>query len=251
MFISQNSDTTPIISRAYDFDEGIIESGYPRNDELRNPDPARVAEIRARLGIPEGNTAVMYAPTWREEGQDVELLNVVELSDRLGPEFTFLQRGHVRTLELADVVEHDNVIDVSTYPQINDLYLAADLLITDYSSMMFDYSVTRQPDDLLHARLRRVHQPQGARRLLRPRGDRARTGRADARRGRRPARLDRLLGTHLRGAVRGLGAPGSTTPTTGMRPSGRSTRCSRSTPSQRSRQLVERYDLEAGTGEDG
>ena len=145
MFISQNADTTPIIARAYDFDEGIIESGYPRNDELVDPDPARVQAIRERLGVPEGTTVVMYAPTWREEGQDVELLNVVELSDRLGPGFTFLQRGHVRTLDLGEVVTHDNVIDVSTYPQINDLYLAADLLITDYSSMMFDYSVTRRP----------------------------------------------------------------------------------------------------------
>lgn len=145
MFISQNSDTTPIIKHSYDFDQGIIESGYPRNDELLDPDPSRVAEIRARIGIPEGNTAVMYAPTWREEGQEVELLDIVELSDRLGPTFTFLQRGHVRTLDLGAVVRHDNVIDVSTYPQINDLYLATDLLITDYSSMMFDYSVTRRP----------------------------------------------------------------------------------------------------------
>jgi len=145
MFISQSSDTTPIIRRAYDFDEGIVESGYPRNDELRDPDPSRVAEIRELLGIPEGTTVVMHAPTWREEGQDVELLNVVELSERLGPGFTFLQRGHVRTLDLGEVVRHDEVIDVTTYPQINDLYLAADLLITDYSSMMFDYSVTRRP----------------------------------------------------------------------------------------------------------
>ena len=104
-----------------------------------------MAEIRAQIGIPEGNTAVMYAPTWREEAQEVELLDVIELSDRLGPEFTFLQRGHVRTLDMGAVVRHDNVIDVSTYPQINDLYLATDLLITDYSSMMFDYSVTRRP----------------------------------------------------------------------------------------------------------
>jgi CDP-glycerol glycerophosphotransferase len=145
MFLSQNADTTPIIRRAYEFDEGIVESGYPRNDELHDPDPSRVADIRAQLGIPDGNTAVMYAPTWREEDQDVELLNVVELSDRLGPTFTFLQRGHVRTLELGAGVRHDNVIDVSTYPQINHLYLASDLLITDYSSMMFDYSVTRRP----------------------------------------------------------------------------------------------------------
>jgi CDP-glycerol glycerophosphotransferase len=145
MFISQNSDTTPIIRESYDFDQGIVESGYPRNDELLEPDPARVADIRAQIGIPEGNTAVMYAPTWREEGQEVELLNVIELSDRLGPGFTFLQRGHVRTLDLGEVVRHDNVIDVSTHPQINDLYLASDVLITDYSSMMFDFSVTRQP----------------------------------------------------------------------------------------------------------
>ena len=145
LFISQNSDTTPIIRRAYDFDEGIIESGYPRNDELHDPDASRVAEIRKRLGVQEGTTVVMYAPTWREEGQDVELLNVIKLSERLGPGFTFLQRGHVRTLDLGAVVQHDHVIDVSTYPQINDLYLAADLLITDYSSMMFDYSVTRRP----------------------------------------------------------------------------------------------------------
>jgi CDP-glycerol glycerophosphotransferase len=146
MFLSQNSDTTPIIRRAYDFPAGVIESGYPRNDELRDPDPGRVAAIRDLLDIAPGNTVVMYAPTWREIGQeDVELLDVVELSDRLGPGFTFLQRGHVRTLDLAAVVRHDNVIDVSTHPQINDLYLAADLLITDYSSMMFDYSVTRRP----------------------------------------------------------------------------------------------------------
>ncbi len=146
MFLSQNADTTPIIRRAYEFPDGIIETGYPRNDELHDPDPSRAADIRARLGIPEGNTTVMYAPTWREEGQKVvELLNLEELSERLGPTFTFLQRGHVRTLELSAGVRHDNVIDVSTYPQINDLYLASDLLITDYSSMMFDYSVTRRP----------------------------------------------------------------------------------------------------------
>ncbi|MGI9085930.1 MAG: CDP-glycerol glycerophosphotransferase family protein [Aeromicrobium sp.] len=145
MFISQNADTTSIIRRAYDFSEGIVESGYPRNDELRDPDPSRAAQIRNRLGIPEGNTVVMYAPTWREKGQEVGLLNVIELSDQLGPGFTFLQRGHVRMLDRGAVVRHDHVIDVSTYPQINDLYLAADLLITDYSSMMFDYSVTRRP----------------------------------------------------------------------------------------------------------
>jgi CDP-glycerol glycerophosphotransferase (TagB/SpsB family) len=146
LFLSQNGDTTPIIRRAYDFTGGVVESGYPRNDELHDPDPERIQAVRDALGINPGDTVVMYAPTWRELNQeDVELLNVVDVSERLGPGFTFLQRGHVRTLDLSQVVRHDNVIDVSTYPQINDLYLAADVLITDYSSMMFDFSVTRRP----------------------------------------------------------------------------------------------------------
>ena len=250
MFISQNSDTTPIIRRAYDFDEGIIESGYPRNDELRDPDPARVGEIRALLGIPEGNIAVMYAPTWREEGQDVELLNVAELSDQLGPEFSFLQRGHVRTLELADVVTHHNVIDVSTYPQINDLYLASDLLITDYSSMMFDFSVTRRPmifftpdfDVYTNPKVRGVYfdleevaagpvvrTPKEVVELLRSIDSWT------------PAYAERYEAWAVRfnhaddgrAAERAVDALFAYDPKT------------------RSRQLVERYDLEAGTGEEG
>jgi len=149
MFISQNGDTTPIIQQAYEFQgadaSAVLEIGYPRNDELTAVDPARVALIRERIGIPAGRRVVMYAPTWREASQNVELLSLVELAKEVGDGFTFLQRGHVRTLEEGESVASDAVIDVSTYPQINELYLAADLLITDYSSMMFDYSVTGRP----------------------------------------------------------------------------------------------------------
>jgi CDP-glycerol glycerophosphotransferase len=123
----------------------VLEIGYPRNDELAVIDPARVALLRERIGIPAGRRVVMYAPTWREASQNVELLNLVKLAKEVGEGFTFLQRGHVRTLEDGETVASDAVIDVSTYPQINELFMVADLLITDYSSMMFDYSVTGQP----------------------------------------------------------------------------------------------------------
>ncbi|HSI25850.1 MAG TPA: CDP-glycerol glycerophosphotransferase family protein [Aeromicrobium sp.] len=148
MFISQNADTTPIIIQAYEFEAdpaAVLEIGYPRNDELFGVESSRVRGIRERLGIPEGTTVVMYAPTWREPGQKVELLNLVKLARDLGPGFTFLQRGHVRTLEEGEAVTAAAVIDASTYPQINDLYIASDVLITDYSSMMFDFSVTGRP----------------------------------------------------------------------------------------------------------
>jgi CDP-glycerol glycerophosphotransferase (TagB/SpsB family) len=149
MFISQNADTTPIIQQAYEFQgeqaSAVIEIGYPRNDELTSIDPARVEQIRERIGIPPGRRVVMYAPTWREASQDVELLSLVQLAKEVGEGITFLQRGHVRTLEEGMSVAADAVIDVSTYPQINDLFMVSDLLITDYSSMMFDYSVTGRP----------------------------------------------------------------------------------------------------------
>jgi CDP-glycerol glycerophosphotransferase len=149
MFVSQNRDTTPIIQQAYEFlgedASSVIEIGYPRNGELRDIDPAEVAAIRRRIGIPEGTRVVMYAPTWREASQDVELLSLPTLAGQLGPGFTLLQRAHVRTLEDTANVRSDSVIDVSTYPQINDLFKVTDLLITDYSSMMFDYSVTGRP----------------------------------------------------------------------------------------------------------
>ena len=149
MFVSQNGDTTPIIQQAYDFrgDEAsaVLEIGYPRNGELLDVDPARVAEIRRRIGIPDGTRVVMYAPTWREASQNVELLQLPALAAEVGDGFTFLQRGHIRTLDDTAEVRSDAVIDVSTYPQINDLFLVTDLLVTDYSSMMFDYSVTRRP----------------------------------------------------------------------------------------------------------
>jgi len=149
LFVSQNGDTTPIIQQAYDFRgddaSAVLEIGYPRNGELTAIDPDRVAEIRRRIGIPDGSRVVMYAPTWREASQNVELLHLPELAGAVGAGFTFLQRGHVRTLEDTAAVRSDAVIDVSTYPQINDLFMVTDLLITDYSSMMFDYSVTRRP----------------------------------------------------------------------------------------------------------
>ena len=249
MFISQSSATTPIIRRAYDFDEGIVESGYPRNDELRNPDPSRVAEIRELLGVPEGTTVVMYAPTWREEGQDVELLNVIELSDRLGTGFTFLQRGHVRTLDLGAVVRHDQVIDVSTYPQINDLYLASDLLITDYSSMMFDFSVTRRPmifftpdiEEYTNPKVRGVYfdlEEIAPGPVVRTPGDVVDLlGSMDSWLSTFDERYEAWT-TRFNHADDGRAAERAVDALFAFE------------PSKRSRQLVERYDLEAGTGED-
>jgi len=146
MFVSQAPETTPIIKRAYDLDEQVVEIGYPRNDELRGFDDADRRALRDRIGIPRDTTVVMYAPTWREAVQEeVSLLDLERLGPILGPGFTLLRRGHVRSLGNSAAARAANVLDVSTYPQINHLLGVADVLITDYSSMMFDYTVTGRP----------------------------------------------------------------------------------------------------------
>jgi len=148
MFVSQSAPTTEIIKRAYDFPDGVIEAGYPRNDELHQVDAALVADIRARLGLADGQKVAMYAPTWREAVQDeteIPFLDLPQLVQDLGEGWTVLQRGHVRTLGRSDAIEAEGVLDVGTYPQVSELFMVADVLITDYSSMMFDYSVTGKP----------------------------------------------------------------------------------------------------------
>lgn len=162
-FISQNLPGTEVISHAYDFHDGILETGYPRNDELQDVDDHRVAAIRARLGVGD-KKLIMYAPTWREQKSgDVDFLDLESLSAALGDDYMILLRGHVRTLDKSHVAE--GVLDVSTYPQVSELFLVADALITDYSSMMFDYSVTGKPmifftpdiDDYSDAKVRGVY----------------------------------------------------------------------------------------------
>ena len=147
LFVSQAPETTPIIKGAYDLGDQVIECGYPRNGELREfSDESRQVKVRQRLGIPLDTTVVMYAPTWREDVQgEVELLDLEGLGPALGESFTLLHRGHVRSLANTVAARASNVLDVSTYPQINDLLGVADVLITDYSSMMFDFSVTGRP----------------------------------------------------------------------------------------------------------
>lgn len=147
MFLSQAAETTPIIRRAYGLPENaVIETGYPRNDELHDMAESTRAALRERLGLAPDVTVVMYAPTWREAAQeDVELLDLEALGTALGPSFVLLRRGHVRSLEGSWATHADNVVDVSTYPQVGDLLAVADVLVTDYSSMMFDFSVTGRP----------------------------------------------------------------------------------------------------------
>jgi CDP-glycerol glycerophosphotransferase len=151
--LSPNEASTERLRKAFGFTGQLHETGYPRNDLLCSPRQAEVrAELRAELGIAEGVTAVLYAPTWRDDQvfsvdqPDFTLqLDLEDFGRRLGRDHVLLLRVHNLVAEHLEVPADAPVVDVSTYPDVRDLYAAADVLVTDYSSTMFDFAVTGRP----------------------------------------------------------------------------------------------------------
>ncbi|MEU3981253.1 CDP-glycerol glycerophosphotransferase family protein [Streptomyces sp. NPDC026672] len=153
LLVSSNRFSTPILKRAFSFDGEILEAGYPRNDYLYSPDREKIAEkVRETLGVPADKKIVLYAPTWRDDqshsaGQYLFDLRI-ELDDarrRLGDDHVLLIRRHSNVVDAVPGAGNGFVWDASEYPDIADLYLAADILITDYSSVMFDYAHLKRP----------------------------------------------------------------------------------------------------------
>jgi CDP-glycerol glycerophosphotransferase (TagB/SpsB family) len=155
LMLSQNDFSTNIFRSAYAVRKPIWQEGYPRDDILTTGD---ADAVRARLGIAPDTRIVLYAPTWRDDRPDkVDHLDVGALSRELGPDHVILIRGHSRTMRPGADVLASGVIDVTGYPDISELFLAADSLVTDYSSVMFDFTVTGKPiyffaPDLAHYR---------------------------------------------------------------------------------------------------
>jgi len=141
--LAQNPHSAKVFRRSYAFRGPIWQEGYPRDDILRAGDPT---VIRQRLGLADDVTIVLYAPTWRDDRPDhVDHLDVASFAEKLGPGYVTLIRGHSRTLLPGEDVSAPGVLDVTGYPDVSELFLVADLLVTDYSSVMFDFSVTGKP----------------------------------------------------------------------------------------------------------
>ncbi len=151
--ISPNEISTPRLRDAFGFTGPVLETGYPRNDILSSPEaPALRTRVRKSLGIEEGITAVLYTPTWRDDEYfadgrpDVRLaLDLDAFVRELGPGYVLLPRRHSMVTDRSSPLDRAGVMDVSRYPDVHELYLAADVMITDYSSTMFDFAVTGKP----------------------------------------------------------------------------------------------------------
>jgi CDP-glycerol glycerophosphotransferase len=141
------------LRQAFRFSGEILETGYPRNDKLLSPDRDAVRRrVRKEFDLDDDTVVVMYAPTWRDDavfdGSEAHVplgLDAADLMAQLGPEYCMLLRVHALQTGRHAAVDGPGVRDVSRQAEVAELYLAADVLVTDYSSAMFDFAVTGKP----------------------------------------------------------------------------------------------------------
>jgi CDP-glycerol glycerophosphotransferase len=154
LLLSPNPFSTPIMRQAFRYEGDILESGYPRNDVLRSGDADRIeADVRRRLNLPPGKKVVLYAPTWRDNQYYANgryrfdfRLDLEQAWRALGDDHVFLIRGHHHMAEDVPAgTRPEFAINVTAYPDITELFLVSDILITDYSSVMFDFAPTGKP----------------------------------------------------------------------------------------------------------
>lgn len=145
--LSANRHSTLVWERAVPAAYTTLEYGYPRNDRFHRASQAEVLELRERLGIAPGTTAVLYAPTHRDYRRSrPDHLDFARVLRDLGPRFTLLVRTHLTYADRDRSWEpHPRLLDVSAHPSVEELCLASDALVTDYSSLMFDYAVLDRP----------------------------------------------------------------------------------------------------------
>ncbi|MFF3741563.1 CDP-glycerol glycerophosphotransferase family protein [Streptomyces sp. NPDC002566] len=149
-----NPHSELVWERAYPCHFTSVRTGSPRNDVLVNAGPADGAAVRARLGIPAGHTVVLYAPTRREyrRGGHVDRIDLARFAADLGEGHTLVVRLHpslatgpARGLGLSDLHRRGILVDATDEPHVEDVMLAADVLVTDYSALMFDYANLDRP----------------------------------------------------------------------------------------------------------
>ena len=152
--ISQNNYSSGIFRKAFGFDKEILEIGYPRNDMLfHNNNIEELKKIKERLGLPLDKKVILYAPTWRDNefhGKERYKFNpkldFSLLMEELENDTVLIVKYHYLVMDQIDWTPYEGFIysyDMSY--DISLLYLVSDMLITDYSSVMFDYSILKRP----------------------------------------------------------------------------------------------------------
>ena len=147
VYLSSSAAFTWLVLReSFGYHGEVLEAGLPRNDLLLSPQRDEIGDRVRRELVPEGKHIALFAPTYRETGKvpapDMERLKQA-LSARFGGEWIVLGRGHHVTASEKERTACD--LDVTDYPDMQPLLCAADVLVTDYSSSIWDMSLTGKP----------------------------------------------------------------------------------------------------------
>ncbi|MBU8721131.1 MULTISPECIES: CDP-glycerol glycerophosphotransferase family protein [Bacillus] len=152
--ISPNAYSTEIFRSAFQFKRTFIESGYPRNDFLHKENKyEEMLKIKDRLGIDRDKKIILYAPTWRDNSFYAKgkykfnmVLDLESLKDQLSDEYILILRMHYLVSENINLTAYKGfAYDFSNHNDIRELYLISDILITDYSSVFFDFAGLKRP----------------------------------------------------------------------------------------------------------
>ena len=144
----------PILTRAWGVEpEVFYTTGLPRNDDLATVADEEVRTIKTKLGIPRDKKVILYAPTFRESSRANDGRNALNIpidfarwEKELGSEYVMLVTAHYEVAKLLDELPENNfVINAFKYPVLNDLIKVSDILISDYSSIVFDYAIVERP----------------------------------------------------------------------------------------------------------
>lgn len=152
--ISANRFSSETFKRAFNYKNKVLEMGYPANDIFYQDNENKINELKERFGIGTNKKIILYAPTFRdnkfdEEGNrifDLEL-DLNKLYNQLNDEYFLIIKTHYvvsRQLKIDDEMK-DFVIDLSSHDDIHELFILSDILITDYSSVFFDYAHSKRP----------------------------------------------------------------------------------------------------------
>ena len=152
--IAANQYSSDIFKRCFIYNKTMLETGYPRNDIMHWDNKDEVSSsLRDKLGIPKGKKTILYAPTWRDDEYYTKgqykftlKLDLQLMKEQLGDEYVILLRTHYFIADSIDTTGmEDFAFNFSNYDDISELYLISDYLVTDYSSVFFDYANLKRP----------------------------------------------------------------------------------------------------------
>ncbi|MDF2472742.1 MAG: CDP-glycerol:poly(glycerophosphate) glycerophosphotransferase [Anaerocolumna sp.] len=151
LFVSNSNFCTNLYKNSFWYQGEILECGSPRNDILLNPHRQKLEEVKARLGVKSDSKVAIYAPTYREGNNtkpyqlDFNKMSTI-LEEKFGGSWLFAVRLHPLVSEQSSFLKYSKrIINASYYRDIYELMAVGDLLITDYSNIMFEFSLMKKP----------------------------------------------------------------------------------------------------------